>query len=80
MDREQKLPDPLEYLSQYSGMQRIFRAEAIGDRYPSQKKSMLEYCLTKENNSKLVFKLEETLKALNKIIDGMQGLKRGPVY
>lgn len=79
MDREVKLTDPVEYLSQYRGMQLIFRAETIADRYPSQKKTVLEYCLTNESCSKLVFKLEEILKSLNKMIDGTQILIRGSI-
>lgn len=78
MQAESKLPNEIDYLSQFSGMPLFFRAEAIAIRFPTLKKSALEYCIAKEADSKLIFKFEEASKSLNKIIDGTLRLKRGP--
>lgn len=72
MQTEARLPNEVDYLSQYTGMPLFFRAETIAERFPTMKKSALEYALAQEKDSKLIFKIEETCKSLNKIIEESQ--------
>lgn len=69
MQAEAKLPNEVDYLAQYSGMALFFRAETIAARFPTMKRSALEYAINRESESKLIFKLEEAAKSLNKIFD-----------
>ena len=64
------LESALEYLSQYSGLSLFFRAEFICSSNSQWKVKVLEYCLKKEEKSKIVFKIDEAKRSLNKMVEG----------
>jgi len=72
MNKEQVL----EYLSQYRGLSLFHRAEVISRSRGTMKKELLDYCLEREQKSKLVFKLEESKRVLNYMIEGRPASNR----
>jgi len=68
-----------EYLSGYSGLNRFYRAESIGQREPKLRKAALDFCIEKEMSSKIVFKVEEAMKEAHHIVEGRSSLTRGQI-
>lgn len=57
-----------EYLDEYRGLNLFYRAEhLIRDEFSGQKLEILQYCLQRESESKLVFKQEEVSAMLGKV-------------